>query len=102
MIEKAEEKSQVEPVSDEDVENSYEVPATYVNRFFVTVGLNTRITFSEQRSPDKKVHLRGAIVMTHQDAISLWKVLQKVLAPIEEAIKHEIASELTEKSGKDG
>lgn len=102
MAEKSEKGTPIQPVSEEDSESSYDVPATYVNRFFLSIGQNTRITFAEQRASDKKVHFRGAVVMAHQDAISLWKVLQEILAPIEKALEQEIASEQTEKSEKDG
>lgn len=71
-----------------NLEAAFEVPAVFANRFIVTVSPSgARITFAEQQSRDGKVFYRGAVATTHIEAIQLYKLLKKMLAPIEDAIE---------------
>jgi len=79
----------VRPVPPEEHEMSFSGPATLVNRFFVTTGpAGVRLAFAEQRNPETLPIFRTAIITSYQDAISFWKLLEGMLAPIEQQLQN--------------
>ena len=76
----------VKPVSPVDLEASFSISSPISNRFFVHIGpLGVRLTFAEQVPKTDKFYLRSATTLAFQDAIQLYKVLQRMLEPMESA-----------------
>jgi hypothetical protein len=72
------------PSSTED-EVPFLGPAPYSNRFSVSVGAVVRIGFSEQEfGTTKTPHFRTAVTMSHQDAILLYQLMERLLKPFKE------------------
>lgn len=70
----------------EENELMFSGPAVLSNKFYVALGpVGARITFAEQ-SPETSPKFRTAVVLPFQDAIELYKLLSKMLKPIEEAL----------------
>lgn len=67
-------------VSDDEVEQSHDMPAIYANRFVATWGpVGIRLAFAEQAKPDSPSHFRAAFALGYQDALSLYQILEKAL-----------------------
>ena len=71
------------PVSEQDINVAYEGAALYANRFFVSMGPVIRLAFAEQNAPNEKLFFRGAIAISPQDAISLARLLNDIVKPLE-------------------
>jgi|SRR5271156_6015127 len=62
-------------------------PAIYSNRFNVSIGSVVRIAFLEQEFGTAKApHFRAAITLSHQDAIQLYQLLERMLKPFKEQL----------------
>ena len=72
----------------EELDISFSGPAVLANRCFVNLGpAGARITFTEQREPELPVNYRAAVILSYQDAISLWKLMERMLSPIEQQLE---------------
>jgi len=64
-------------------------PALLSNRVVVSVGpFGVRIAFTEQQAGggEDTAEFRTAVVMSHEDGIRLYKLLDQLLKPVETAI----------------
>lgn len=71
--------------SEADVANSG--PAPWTNKFIVSLGAAVRVAFLEQGSPNEPLFFRSAVTMSHQDAIALKTLLNRMLADVEKQIE---------------
>ena len=72
------------PVSQEEMELAYQVPAPGANKFVVTLGQpGLRIAFGEHAEQLRSPHFHTAITLHPLDAIVLYKILAEMLAPLE-------------------
>jgi hypothetical protein len=63
-------------------------PAILTNRFYVTIApYGVRIAFTERTSKEQIPAFRTAVVMSIQDGISLYKLLQNQLREAEASIE---------------
>ena len=95
------------PVSADELEESFSIPAPSANRFFLNLGRGgVRIAFAEQVPGSKKLFLRSAVVLAAPDAVQLYKIVQRIIKPFEDALKIEDAQKMAqaahEKTQKDG
>lgn len=89
------------PVSADELEESFSIPAPSANRFFLHLGgSGLRIAFAEQVPGSKKLFLRSAVVLTPADAVQLYKIVQGMIKPFEDALT--MAQAAHEKTQKDG
>ncbi len=79
-------------VSEQDINVAYEGGAVYANRFFVSMGPIVRIAFAEQNGPNEKLFFRGAIAVSPQDAISLARLLNDLVKPLEARFDEALAA----------
>jgi hypothetical protein len=62
-------------------------PALLANRFFVTLTPSgARLAFTERGTPEGQLHFRNAVILSYQDAISLYQLLRDMLKPVEDQI----------------
>jgi hypothetical protein len=88
---------QVPPVPQNEGEIAFGGPAPYSNRFNVSVGAVVRIAFLEQEFGIKKPpHFRTAVTLSHQDAIELYQLLERLLKPVKEQLDALAAQEKKE------
>lgn len=100
-----EEASKEEKQREEESRRTFDIPAIYANRFFITSGAYIRITFSEQKIGTEIVSHRGAFLTHPQDAIKLRDLLTKMLEPYEEifaSIEQEEQKKQEQGEKKDG
>ena len=89
------------PVSAYELEEAFSIPAPSANRFFLHLGGGgLRIAFAEQVPGSKKLFVRSAVVLTQEDAGQLYKIVQEMIKPFEDALK--VAQAAHEKTQKDG
>lgn len=68
------------PTSDETT-RSFDLPAPYVNRFFVTMGEVVRLTFGEQdttNAEDPTVKMRASVALSAANLLQLRDLLVQV------------------------
>lgn len=66
--------------SEKEIKLIVDSPASYINRFFLTIdGGISKITYAEQDPSGKEIVSRGAICMSHGCALSLADLIQEVL-----------------------
>jgi len=71
--------------TEEDV--AYLGPALFSNRFSISIASVVRIAFSEQEfGTTKTPHFRTAVTLSHQDAIQLYQLLERMLKPYKEQL----------------
>lgn len=87
------------PVSEQDVTIAYEGGALYANRFFVSMGPVIRIAFAEQNGPNEKVFFRSAVAISPQDAISLARLLNDLVKPLEARLDEAMAAAKSQRTG---
>lgn len=72
------------PVSSEEMELAYRVPAPGANKFVVTLGQpGLRIAFGEHTEQLRAPQFHTAVTLHPLDAIVLYKILADMLAPLE-------------------
>jgi hypothetical protein len=72
------------PVSDKEMDVAFSGPAPGSNKFIITVGQpGVRIAFAETNPTGTEVFFRNAVTLHPLDAISLHRVLRKLLKEIE-------------------
>lgn len=92
-------KIEMPPTSDEDAQIAFAGPAYFTNRFYVTLSNGgVRIAFAEQGGIEGVYHFRTAAAMSYQDAILLYKLLQKLLKDVESSLEEMIAKEREEQA----
>ncbi len=75
-------------VSETELDIANSGPALLSNRFYVTVApFGVRIAFTEQSNPQKPPAFRTAVVMSIQDGIALYKLMQDLLKEAEASIE---------------
>jgi hypothetical protein len=75
-------------VSDTELAVTVAGPAVLTNKFFVGIGPHgVRVTFAEQTGPTMPPVFRSAVVMSLQDGIALYRLLQELLADAEKHIE---------------
>lgn len=80
--------SALTPIPESEMNVSNSGPAVLSNRIFAATGQwGLRITFAEQDSPQKPPAFRTAVVMSFQDGIALYKMLQGLLKEPEAALQ---------------
>jgi hypothetical protein len=99
-----EEKQEVSPAAlpgvsrkDADVANSG--PAPWSNKFVIALGPMVRVAFLEQGGPEEPPFFRGAVTMSHQDAIVFKNLLTSLLADVEKQIQAAMAKQEPPKNG---
>ena len=76
---------QVVAVNDKEMGVAFSGPAPGANKFFITVGQpGVRIAFAETTPDGKEVFFRNAVTLHPLDAISLHRVMRKILKEIEQ------------------
>src|SRR5690554_4414614 len=77
-------------VEPNDMEATYDVTASYSNRFVVsTTVAGLRIAFGEQYGEEFPPHFRTAIFLAPHDAIELLNVLEGMLSTAREKMREE-------------
>ena len=75
---------QLVPVTDKEMGVAFSGPAPGANKFIITVGQpGVRIAFTETSPNGSDVFFRNAVTLHPVDAISLHRVLRKMLSEIE-------------------
>ena len=75
-------------VTAEDVNVAFSGPAHLANQFIVAcVPAGVRIAFCEQASPETTARFRSAVVLSLQDGIALYRLLQEALQEPEAALR---------------
>ena len=79
--------SVVQPVTPEEIEAAYKVPAPGANKFVVTVSRpGVRITFGELHEHLRVPKFTSAVTLHPVDAITLYKLLREMLKDVESQI----------------
>jgi len=82
------------PVSQQETRLAFDVPAPFVNKFFVHVsGAGVRLSFAELNPGSNMPSIRSAVLMHPQDAFQLRDVLEVLLKPLEEQFKEAISAQ---------
>jgi len=86
---KSKKEPQKEKEQDPIVEAAFSGPAFLSNRTAISiVGAGVRIAFLEQHDPEKPLEFRTAAILGISDAISMRKLLEKMLKDFEKQIEN--------------
>ena len=73
-------------ITPDEMADAFTVPAFSVNRWFIQpVGSGMRIAFAEDVPRTDEKYFRTAVTLSNQDAVKLYKLLERMLKPFEDA-----------------
>ena len=75
------------PLTPEEVEPSFSVPALSANKFVIQpMDMAIRIAFGEEAPNTASTHYRFAVTLSKRDAVDLYRVLRWSLREYEDAV----------------
>ena len=71
-------------LTQQETEEAFAVPAFLSNRFFLhPVASGVRVAFGEQPPGSDINHFRVAVILSHPDAVQLYRILEYMVKPYE-------------------
>ena len=87
-------------LTQQETEEAFAVPAFLSNRFFIhPVASGVRVAFGEQPPGSENNHFRVAVLLSHPDAVQLYRLLQHMVGPHEAELAEQDGNAERQKDG---